>query len=52
MMSIGMHMRLIGNPSRAGAIERVLDHMMKRENVWIASRIDIAKHWHALHSSR
>jgi allantoinase len=49
MMSIGMHMRLIGNPSRSVAVERLLDHLSEHRDLWIARRIDIAKHWHALH---
>jgi peptidoglycan/xylan/chitin deacetylase (PgdA/CDA1 family) len=49
MMSVGMHMRLIGNPSRAVAVERLLDYVMKHEDVWITRRLDIAKHWRAIH---
>jgi peptidoglycan/xylan/chitin deacetylase (PgdA/CDA1 family) len=49
MMSIGMHMRFIGNPSRAAGLERVLDHVAKHEDVWITRRIDIAKHWRKVH---
>jgi allantoinase len=52
MMSIGMHMRLIGNPSRAVAIERLLDHIGKRQDVWITRRVEIAQHWRALHPCR
>jgi allantoinase len=45
MMSIGVHMRLIGHPSRAAGLERVLDHVTKHKDVWVARRLDIAKHW-------
>lgn len=45
MMSVGLHMRLIGHPARAVGLERLLDHMMKHEGVWITRRIDIAHHW-------
>ena len=31
MMSVGLHMRLIGHPARAIGLERLLDHMMKHE---------------------
>jgi peptidoglycan/xylan/chitin deacetylase (PgdA/CDA1 family) len=51
MMSVGLHMRLIGNPSRAVALEMLLDHVMKRKDVWIARRIDIANHWRVVHPS-
>ena len=45
MMSVGLHMRLIGHPSRAAGLERVLDHVMQRPEVWICRRVDIARHW-------
>jgi len=49
MMSIGLHMRLIGHPARAAGLERVLDHVMKRKGVWITRRLDIARHWRKVH---
>jgi putative urate catabolism protein len=45
MLSVGLHMRLIGHPSRAAGLERFLDHVMKHDDVWIARRVDIARHW-------
>ncbi|MFL9909231.1 allantoinase PuuE [Paraburkholderia sp. RL17-337-BIB-A] len=45
MMSVGLHMRLIGHPSRAAGLERFLEHIMKHDDVWIARRVDIARHW-------
>ncbi|WP_291296209.1 polysaccharide deacetylase family protein [Elioraea sp.] len=49
MMSVGLHMRLIGHPARAAGLARLLDHMMARKDVWICRRIDIARHWIATH---
>jgi allantoinase len=49
MMSVGLHMRLIGHPARAMGLARLLDHMMARPGVWITRRIDIARHWRAVH---
>ncbi|SAK73841.1 polysaccharide deacetylase [Caballeronia temeraria] len=49
MMSVGLHMRLIGHPARAAGLERFLDHVMKHEDVWITRRLDIARHWIAEH---
>jgi len=49
MMSVGLHMRLIGHPARAVGLQRLLDYMMQRKDVWITRRVDIAKHWHAVH---
>ncbi|MFC4166331.1 allantoinase PuuE [Teichococcus aestuarii] len=45
MMSIGLHMRLIGHPARAAGLARLLDHIQKREGAWVTRRIDIARHW-------
>ncbi len=49
MMSIGMHCRLLGRPGRWQAFERFLDHVAAHQNVWVARRIDIARHWQATH---
>jgi peptidoglycan/xylan/chitin deacetylase (PgdA/CDA1 family) len=49
MMSIGFHMRVLGHPSRSAALERVLDHIMRHEGVWVTRRLDIASHWRNLH---
>ena len=49
MMSVGLHMRLIGHPSRAAGLQRALDYVMKHAGVWVRRRIDIARHWMATH---
>jgi peptidoglycan/xylan/chitin deacetylase (PgdA/CDA1 family) len=49
MMSVGLHMRLIGHPARAAGLARLLEHMLARKDVWICRRIDIARHWIAAH---
>lgn len=49
MMSVGLHMRLIGHPARAVGLERFLDYVMKHEGVWVTRRLDIARHWAATH---
>ena len=49
MMSVGLHMRLIGHPARAVGLERLLDYVMKHDGVWIAPRLAIARHWIATH---
>ena len=45
MMSIGLHGRIAGRPGRALAISRFLDHILAEDDVWVARRIDIARHW-------
>jgi len=45
MMSIGLHLRMIGRPGRVGALDRILRYVRGKERVWIARRGDIARHW-------
>ncbi len=49
MMSIGMHCRLLGRPGRIVALQRFLDHVARHDRVWVARRIDIARHWKQVH---
>ncbi len=49
MMSVGLHCRLAGRPGRAAAVRRFLDHVTAHDNVWIARRIDVARHWRKTH---
>ena len=49
MMSVGLHARLVGRPGRMAALQRFLDHVQRHPDVWIARRIDIARHWHRVH---
>jgi peptidoglycan/xylan/chitin deacetylase (PgdA/CDA1 family) len=45
MLSVGLHCRLVGRPARIAALERFLDHVQSHDSVWIARRVDIARHW-------
>ena len=45
MMSIGLHCRLTGRPGRTAGLARFLDHIAKHDRVWVATRLDIARHW-------
>ena len=49
MMSIGMHCRLLGRPGRITALQRFLDHIQSHDKVWVARRLDIARHWTTTH---
>ena len=49
MLSIGLHCRLVGRPGRAASLARFLDYVLAHEKVWVAKRIDIAKHWKSTH---
>jgi OHCU decarboxylase len=52
MMSIGLHCRLVGRPGRAAALKRFIDYVQGHEKVWLARRIDIARHWRQKHPFR
>ncbi|HLH49452.1 MAG TPA: allantoinase PuuE [Roseiarcus sp.] len=45
MLSIGLHCRLVGRPGRAASLARFLDYVRGHDKVWVARRIDIARHW-------
>jgi peptidoglycan/xylan/chitin deacetylase (PgdA/CDA1 family) len=47
MMSIGLHLRMIGRPGRIGALDRILAHIARSGVAWIAQRAAIARHWRA-----
>jgi putative urate catabolism protein len=49
MMSVGLHCRLAGRPGRTAALARFIDYVGTHERVWLARRIDIARHWHKHH---
>jgi OHCU decarboxylase len=49
MMNIGLHCRLIGRPGRAAALQRFIDYVKGHDKVWLARRIDIARHWREHH---
>jgi putative urate catabolism protein len=49
MMSVGMHMRLLGHPGRASGLARFLDYVAGKPDVWVCRRIEIARHWLAEH---
>ncbi|RYE03803.1 MAG: allantoinase PuuE [Sphingomonadales bacterium] len=49
MMSVGLHGRIAGRPGRSIAVAQFLDHVLASGDAWIARRIDIARHWLAVH---
>lgn len=49
MMSIGLHGRIAGRPARTKALSQFLEYIMAMDNVWVARRIDIARHWLSEH---
>ncbi len=43
MMSVGLHLRIVGRPGRIGAFEEFLKHVKRHEDVWITYRKEIAQ---------
>ena len=49
MLSVGLHLRIIGRPGRIGALDAFLAHVRRAEGVWIATRGDIARRFSECH---
>ena len=45
MMSVGLHCRLVGRPGRAASLARFLDYVQSKEQVWLCTREQVARHW-------
>lgn len=45
MFSIGLHNRLIGRPGKFAGLKRFLDYANSHNDVWFATRGEIAAHW-------
>ena len=46
MLTVGLHTRIIGRPARIGGLDLVLDYLANcGEQIWVARREDIARHW-------
>ena len=45
MMSVGLHCRIIGKPSRSQGLDRFLEYASGKEGVWFARRLEIARWW-------
>ena len=45
MMSLGLHLRIIGRPGRIWALEEFFRHVRSRNDVWVTTRRAIARHF-------
>lgn len=50
MMSVGLHCRIIGRPGRIGGLDRFLSYATSFDDVWVTTRAEIARWWHAQHA--
>ncbi len=47
MMSLGLHLRIIGRPGRIEVFQQFLEHVRNHSDVWVATREQIAGHFAA-----
>ena len=47
MMSLGLHLRIIGRPGRIGALQAFLQHVQRAQGVWLTTRRAVAEHFAA-----
>lgn len=45
MMSLGLHLRIIGRPGRIWALEEFFRHVRSKNDVWVTTRRAIAQHF-------
>jgi peptidoglycan/xylan/chitin deacetylase (PgdA/CDA1 family) len=46
VLNVGLHLRIIGRPGRSWALGEFLTHLRTLgDQVWVARRVDIARHW-------
>jgi peptidoglycan/xylan/chitin deacetylase (PgdA/CDA1 family) len=43
IMSLGLHLRIIGRPGRIGSLAKFMQHVAARRDVWVASRLSMAR---------
>jgi allantoinase len=49
MMSLGLHLRIIGRPGRIWALEEFFKHVRNYDGVWVTTRRAIAEHFAKAH---
>jgi peptidoglycan/xylan/chitin deacetylase (PgdA/CDA1 family) len=45
MLSVGVHLRIMGRPGRAHCFGKLLQHITSKPDVWVAKRLDIARYF-------
>lgn len=49
MLTVGLHGRGAGRPGRSHLVEKFLKYITAKEDVWVCTREQIARHWHDKH---
>ncbi len=45
MMSLGLHLRIIGRPGRMAVLDSFLERVQTLDGIWVATRAEIMEHW-------
>jgi allantoinase len=45
MMSLGLHLRIVGRPGRVWALQKFLEHAGRAQGVWVTTRRAVAEHY-------
>ena len=45
LMSLGLHLRIIGRPGRIWALEAFFRHVRQHDDVWVTTRLAVAEHF-------
>ena len=49
MMSVGLHARISGRPGRIGAVRQFVEYVRNKQDVWVTTREEVARHWMQTH---
>lgn len=49
LLSLGLHLRIIGRPGRAAMLDKFLRHVAQSTDVWVATRKQMAEHFTTNH---
>ncbi len=52
LMNVGLHCRVVGRPGRIDGVRRFLAHIAGRDDVWVTTREQVARHWIEHHPPR
>jgi peptidoglycan/xylan/chitin deacetylase (PgdA/CDA1 family) len=52
MLTIGLHLRIIGRPGRVQALHDILNFVRSDARIWTTTRTAIAQHWQSRHPAR
>ncbi|MEY3740659.1 MAG: hypothetical protein RLZZ192_1335, partial [Pseudomonadota bacterium] len=52
MLTVGLHLRIIGRPGRVQALHDILEFVRSDARIWTTSRTAIAQHWVSHHPAR